>query len=189
MKEKLMVVICSTRPGRKGPPLGHWFLDVARAQGAFDVDLVDLAEENLPLFDEPNHPSQQKYEHAHTKSWSRKVAPADAFVFVTPEYNYTTPPSLLNALDYLYKEWNYKPAAFVSYGGMSGGIRSVEITKHVLTTLKMVPIVESVAVPSFTQYIDESGKFNATDAQAKAAESLLVELSRWAKALKPMRKS
>lgn len=184
--EKLMVVICSTRPGRQGAPVAHWFHELAISSGKFEVELVDLAKENLPLFDETNHPSQQMYERAHTKAWSAKVQAADAFVFVTPEYNFSPPPSLVNALDYLYREWNYKPAAFVSYGGMSGGMRSVEIAKHMCTTLKMVPIVEAVNVQGFAQLIKE-GVFQANDGHKKAAELLLSELARWAKALKAMR--
>src|SRR5690242_4177824 len=110
---KLSVIIASTRPGRIGLPIGTWTHGQAKAHGKFEVTLVDLAEVNLPLMNEPQHPRLQKYEHAHTKAWSATVAAADAFVLVTPEYNFSTAPSLSNALDYVYKEWNYKPAAFV----------------------------------------------------------------------------
>ena len=94
----------------------------AQAHRVFDVQMIDLKQVNLPLLDEPNHPRLQKYEHDHTKAWSADQN-SDAFVFVTPEYNYGPSPALLNALDYLYNEWNYKAAAFVSYGGSSGGLR------------------------------------------------------------------
>ena len=144
---KLSVVVASTRPGRIGLPVAEWFVERAKAHGKFDVDLVDLKEQNLPLLDEPKHPRFQEYEHAHTKAWSAKVRGSDAFVFVTPEYNYASPPALLNALDYLVHEWAYKPAGFVSYGGPSGGVRSVQMTKLLLTSLKIVPIPEAVAIP------------------------------------------
>jgi NAD(P)H-dependent FMN reductase len=133
---KLHVVIASTRPGRVGPVIGKWFHEFAVGHGKFEVELVDLADPQLPLMDEPAHPRLQQYEHQHTRAWSAKVDEADAFVFVTPEYNYSAPPSLINALDYLYKEWNYKPAGFVSYGGISGGIRAVQMIKQMVTTLK-----------------------------------------------------
>src|SRR5690606_31558155 len=144
---KLQIIIASTRPGRQGPAVAKWFTDAAERHGAFEVELVDLAEVNLPLLDEPNHPRLKEYEHEHTIAWSRKIDEADAFVFVTPEYNSSSPPALVNALNYLYQEWNYNPVGFVSYGGISGGLRSVQMTKNIVTTLKMVPIVEAVSIP------------------------------------------
>ena len=103
---------------------------------------------NLPLLDEPEHPRLQHYRHDYTKAWSATVQRADAYVFVTPEYNHGAPPVLINALDRVFVEWNYKPAGFVSYGGVSAGTRSVVMTKTVLTGLKMVPILEAVNIPS-----------------------------------------
>jgi NAD(P)H-dependent FMN reductase len=184
---KLHVVIASTRPGRVGPVIGQWFHEFAVSHGKFEVELVDLADPQLPLMDEPAHPRLQKYEHQHTRNWSAKVEAADAFVFVTPEYNYSSPPALINALDYLYKEWNYKPVGFVSYGGISGGIRSVQMTKQIVTTLKMVPLVEAVAIPFFSQHMDDTGIFVPNELQTKSATDMLDELLRWAEALKPLR--
>ena len=142
----LSVIICSTRPGRVGPKVAHWFVERARQHAKFDVETVDLKELSLPVFDEPHHPRLKKYEHDHTRSWSRAVEASDAFVFVTPEYNFGMPPSLLNAIDFLFHEWAYKPAAFVSYGGASGGVRSVQMAKQMLGPLKVVSIPESVAI-------------------------------------------
>ena len=186
MRSKLHIVICSTRPGRVGPTVARWFHEVALQHDQFDVDLVDLAEFNLPLFDEPKHPRLQQYQHEHTKRWAASVNAADAFVFVTPEYNHGPPPSLLNALNYVYLEWNYKPAGFVSYGGISGGMRAAQIEKLTLTTLKVVPITESVVVPMVSQHI-ESGAFKPGNIQSDAAVAMLNELARWAECLKPMR--
>lgn len=184
---KLHVVITSTRPGRVGLPVGTWVADFAARHGAFDVELVDLAEFNLPLLDEPTHPRLQQYTKSHTKAWSAKVGEADAFVFVTPEYNFGSPASLVNALDYLYLEWNYKPVAFVSYGGVSGGLRSVQMTKEIVTTLKMVPLVEAVVIPFVQKQISDTGEFVASELQEKSAADMLSELVRWADALKPLR--
>src|SRR5207344_3406118 len=114
-----------------------WFEQQATSHGRFDIEVVDLAAVNLPMMNEPEHPRLRKYQHPHTKSWSETISRADAFVFVTPEYNYGTPPSLVNALDYLVHEWAYKPVAFVSYGGVSAGTRSVQMTKQIVTALKM----------------------------------------------------
>ena len=183
----LHVVIASTRPGRVGPTIAQWFYKFAVKHGNFEVELVDLAEFNLPILDEPNHPRLKQYQHDHTKRWSASVEAADAFVFVTPEYNYGPPPSLLNALNYLYQEWNYKPAAFVSYGGVSGGLRAVQMEKLTLTTLKMVPLMEQVTIPFFSQFINDAGVFTPNEMQEKSAGEMLNELLRWTEALKTLR--
>ena len=182
----LAIIIASTRGGRAGVPVAEWFFGRAREPGKFTVELIDLKQVNLPLLDEPFHPRLQKYEHDHTKLWSDRIHRTDAFVFVTPEYNYGPSPALLNALDYLYNEWNYKAAGFVSYGGMSGGLRAVQITKQVVTTLKMVPLVEAVAVPFFAKRI-ENNTFTSDDILDKSATTLLDELARWNAALTVLR--
>ncbi len=187
MSLKLQVIICSTRPGRVGPAVARWFHKFAADRSQFDVELVDLADFKLPLYDEPVHPRMQQYEHDHTKRWSASVASADAYIFVTPEYNYSTPPALVNALDFVYKEWNYKPCGFVSYGGVSGGLRSAQAAKLQITTLKMMPMVEGVAVPMVQKHIQDNGEFASNELIDASAVTMLDELSRWATALKAMR--
>ncbi|MDP1738554.1 MAG: NAD(P)H-dependent oxidoreductase [Caulobacter sp.] len=182
----LHTIICSTRPGRVGPTIARWFHETAQAHGGFDAALVDIADFNLPVYDEPKHPMMQSYEHDHTKAWSASVAAADAFVFVTPEYNYGPPPALVNALNYVYREWNYKPASFVSYGGVSGGLRAVQVEKQIMTTLKIMPIPEQVSVHMAGQHI-EDGVFKPEAAHTVSAGRALDELHRWAGALKPLR--
>jgi NAD(P)H-dependent FMN reductase len=127
---KLHVILASTRPGRAGEPIADWFVERAAAHGAFDVELVDLAEVALPFMDEPNHPRLRRYTHEHTKAWSARVDSADAFVFVTPEYNYGLTAPLKNAIDYLHFEWQHKPVGFVSYGGVAAGTRAVQMLKQ-----------------------------------------------------------
>lgn len=187
MTLRLHTIICSTRPGRIGPSVARWFDDVARQHGGFQADLVDLADFKLPVYDEPVHPRLQQYEHEHTKRWSNSVATADAFVFVTPEYNYSPPPSLVNALDFVYKEWNYKPCGFVGYGGVSGGLRAVQMERLHVTTLKMMPMMEGVTVPMVQSHIDDSGVFASNEPIDTSARTMLDELLRWAQALKSMR--
>jgi NAD(P)H-dependent FMN reductase len=184
---KLHTIISSTRPGRVGPSVARWFHEVARRHGGFDPALVDLAEFNLPIYDEPEHPRLRKYRHEHTKAWSASVEAADAFVFVTPEYNYGPPPSLVNALNYVYTEWSYKPAAFVSYGGVSGGLRAVQAERLALTALKMVPITEGVTIPMVAKQLDADKSFLPNALHTTSAQAMLDELLRWAEALKPMR--
>ena len=184
----LQLIVASTPEERKGPAVATWALERARAHGRFDVELVDLAALNLPLFDEPRHPRLGQYEHEHTRAWSAIASRADAFVFVTPEYDFSAPASLVNALQFLVHEWAYKPVGFVSYGAVSGGTRAVQMAKQLVTALRMMPIVEAVAIPFFTQYFDaESGRFDPGEVQAKAADAMLDELHRWATALEPLR--
>ena len=184
----LQIVIVSTRPGRKGPAVGAWFEDVARRHDGFRVEVSDLGTINLPMMDEPEHPRLRRYHHDHTKAWSAQVDRADAFVFVTPEYNHGTPPPLVNALGYLVTEWAYKPVGFVSYGGPSGGLRAVQMTKPIVSALRMVPLVEAVAVPAFSTFLDAStGRFSPGAFHEKSAESMLDELKRWSSALQVLR--
>lgn len=184
----LQIIIVSTREGRLGDSVASWFADCARRHGKFSIEVVDLAQVNLPMLDEPNHPRLRQYEHEHTKAWSAVIDRADCFVFVTPEYNFGAPPSLLNALDYLQHEWAYKAAGFVSYGGVSGGTRSVQMAKQVVTSLKMMPIFEAVAIPFFSQYIDATTRvFSPGEVQEKAAAAMLDELLKWTGALKTIR--
>lgn len=189
MLPRLHVVICSTRPGRVGPSVARWFHGFVGQHGQFDAQLIDLADFNLPMYDEPIHPAQQQYTHEHTKKWSQSVAAADAYIFVTPEYNYSPPPALVNALDYVYREWNYKPCGFVSYGGVSGGLRAAQAVKLQITTLKMMPMVEGVMVPMAASLIDEAGVFQSNELIDKSAVTLLDELLRWTLGLKAMRES
>lgn len=173
---KLHVILASTRPGRAGEPIADWFVERAIAHGAFDVELVDLAEVALPFMDEPNHPRLRRYTHEHTKAWSARVDSADAFVFVTPEYNYGLTAPLKNAIDYLHFEWQHKPVGFVSYGGVAAGTRAVQMLKQVVTTLKMVPLFEAVNIPFHTRFIDEEGALSANEVMVKAAAAMLDEL-------------
>jgi NAD(P)H-dependent FMN reductase len=186
---KLHTIIFSTCPGRVGPSVATWFHGMARDHAAFDAELVDLADFGLPLYDEPDHPRLKKYRHEHTKAWSRSVDAADAFVFVTPEYNFSPTPTFVNALDFVYSEWHYKPAAFVSYGGVSGGLRAAQAAKLLVAAVKMVPLVEAVTIPMVSHHLDAEKNFAATEIHEKSARTMLDELSRWAEALKPMRAS
>lgn len=183
----LEIITVSTRDARKGPAVSSWFERQAREHGRFAIEPIDLRAIDLPMFDEPEHPRFRKYHHEHTKAWSAIVDRADAYVFVMPEYNYSMPPSLVNALDYVSQEWAYKPAAFVSYGGVSGGLRAVQMAKQTITALRMMPILEAVSFPFFTRSFDAEGRFVPDEAQAPVAKAMLDELLRWADALKVLR--
>ena len=182
----LLVVIGSTRPGRVGLPVGTWVAERARAQGAFEVRVADLAEVALPLFDEPHHPRLQRYEHEHTRRWSATVAAADAFVFVAPEYNHGIAAPLKNALDYLAVEWRRKPAGIVSSGGVSAGLRAVGQLKQVLAALQVVPVGGGVPIPTIGTRVKE-GVVDANEPMEQAVDAMLAELSTWHAALAPLR--
>ena len=184
----LQIVIGSTRPGRIGPSIAKWVADRAETHGGFAVEIVDLADVDLPLFNEPNHPRLSDYVHDHTKRWSEIVSRGDAFVFVCPEYNHGMNAALKNALDFLYHEWQRKAVGFVSYGGVSAGTRAVQQFKQVATALRMVPIVESVYLPFPQAHLDATGVFNPGEAAELAATAMLDETQRWTQATALMRK-
>lgn len=188
MAPKLYTIITSTRPGRKGPIMAQWFNEFANAHGAFENEIVDLAEMGLPFFNEPNHPRMQKYEHAHTKKWSAKINEGDAFVFMMPEYNSFPPAEFTNALDYLFYEWNYKPAAIFSYGGVSAGTRSAQIARLHLASMRMTPLPEGINVPNFAAHISDEGKFVANELIEASAKTVLDELKIWNDGLQTIRK-
>ena len=185
----LKIISSSVRPGRKGPLVANWITKVAKDFGEFNVELLDLGEIKLPMMDEPNNPVLRKYEHEHTKSWSAKIDEADAFIFVTAEYDFSYPAPLHNALEYLYHEWSYKAAGIVSYGGVSAGTRAYNNLKADLSTFKVVPLYESVSFPFFSKNINEKGEFIVNEISEKAAHSMLTELLRWTKGLKAIKEN
>jgi NAD(P)H-dependent FMN reductase len=174
----LQVVAASTRPGRRGLAVARWVERLAQTHGAFDVELVDLAEVGLPVYDEPNHPRLGRYVHEHTRRWSATVDRADAFVFVTPEYNHSFPASLKNALDFLSAEWADKAAGLVTYGGVSAGLRASAALKPVLGALRVHTVPEAVSVPFFAQFLDEDDEFAPNSELEAGGKAMLDELAR-----------
>lgn len=187
-KPTLQVIVASVRPTRVGGKVADWFLPIAEGHGGFNVERVDLREHNLPVMDEPKHPRFGEYEHEHTKKWSATIARGDAYVFVQPEYDFGPPASLINALQYLVKEWAYKPVGFVSYGGVSAGLRSVNATRIVCTSLNMMPLPIAVSIPFVSKLVDkDKGTFEPGDVQEKSSNAMLDELVRWEKAMRTLR--
>ncbi len=182
----LLIVIASTRPGRVGLPVGEWITGIAEAHGGFNVRVADLATINLPFMNEPVHPVKKQYMFDHTKAWSETVEAAGAFIFVMPEYNHSLTAPLKNAIDYLSQEWGYKPVGFVSYGGVSGGLRAVQQVKQAAAALKMTAVSEAVTIPSVATLVHD-GVFAPEQRTIDAANTMLGQLRRWALALEPMR--
>lgn len=184
---KLKIITSTTREGRSGVAVEKWITHFAKENSDFEVELLDLSVINLPFLDEPKHPRLQDYKHEHTKKWSAKISEAEAFIIVLGEYNYGFPAPIKNALDYLFNEWAYKPVAFVSYGGVSGGLRATQMLKQVVTTLSMMPITAQVNIPFFSKLIDENLVFQPTEIIEKSALHTLSELKKWSDSLKLMR--
>ncbi len=183
----LLIIIGSTRPGRVGLPVARWFEARARAHGGFDVEVADLAEVDLPFLDEPKHPRFHDYTQPHTVRWSETVQDADAFVFVTSEYNHGYPAPLKNAIDFLHQEWQYKPAGFVSYGGVAAGTRAMQQLKSVLSAVKMLVVTEAVNIPFVAQFRGDDGEIHANEIMEQAADVMLDELLAAEAALRPLR--
>jgi len=186
MPIKLNIIVCSTRPGRVGLPVARWFESAVKKDSRYEPVFVDLAEVKLPLFDEPQHPSLQQYAHEHTKAWSKTIAAADAYAFVLPEYDYFPPAPVVNALSYLVKEWAYKAVGIVSYGGVSGGLRSAQALKLMLTALRMMPLPEGVPIPFAGKQIDD-GAFVSNELIDTSVTTMLNELAKWDSALASLR--
>ena len=188
MTLNLTVITGSTRPGRKGPAVASWVAEVARANSGFDVTPVDLAAMDLPLLDEPKHPMMKDYQHEHTKRWSRIVEAADAFVFVTPEYDFFAPAALVNAVQCLSQEWKYKSAGVVCYGGISGGLRAAQVLRGLLGNVGVMAVQQTVPLPMFASHIDEHGTFAGNDKMVEGLNGMLGEVAKWAGALQAIRR-
>lgn len=183
---QLRIITAATRPGRVGPAVSTWLENLCAPLPDIQARVLDLADYDLPIFNEPKHPRLGQYEHAVTRRWAGEIASADAFVFVLPEYDHMPPASLINAISYLSKEWQYKPAGLVSYGGLSAGLRAAQALKPMLAGLKIVPLVEAVAIPMIADKVS-NGVLESTQPLEQAATQMLTEIRRWSEALKTLR--
>ena len=157
--KKIKVILGSSREGRNGKKVADWFMSqTEKYKEEMEFELLDLADWPIPFFNSPVSPAMGGEPTGLTKDWAEKIAEADGVIIVTPEYNHGYPAVLKNALDVIYKEWNYKPVSFVSYGAVSGGIRAVEQLKQVVLELKMYPMHEEVNIHYVWQAFDEDGR-------------------------------
>jgi NAD(P)H-dependent FMN reductase len=182
---RIAIIAGSTRPGRIVEGVARWALVAASRRDDAQIELVDIAEYDLPLLDEPLPPSLGHYKHEHTKRWAAKIASFDAFVFVTPEYNHGIPAALKNAIDFIYAEWNNKAAAFVSYGG-SGGVHAVDQLRLTMAELKIADVRPHVSLSLFADFENYS-VFKPQQRHESELNALFDELIAWARALKTVR--
>jgi NAD(P)H-dependent FMN reductase len=183
---RLAIILGSTRPGRNGEAVAKWVLEQALSRKDAQFELIDLAEQNLPLLDEPIPPSLGRYTHDHTKQWAAKIAQFDGFVFVTAEYNHGIPGALKNAIDFIYAEWNNKAAGFVGYGS-AGGARAVEQLRLVMAEVQVATVRAQVALSLHTDF-ENFSKFKPAPNHAQALSTMLDQLTAWSNALAPLRK-
>ncbi|WP_214405653.1 NADPH-dependent FMN reductase [Pseudonocardia lacus] len=185
---KLVIVVGSVREGRFGPTVAAWFAERAGAHGGFDVEVVDLADVELPLALPAAPPKLAGADYPRPPGMAAlttRLAAADAFVLVTPEYNHSYPASLKAAIDWHFDQWTAKPVAFVSYGGAAGGRHAVLHLENVLTELHAVTVQSGLAFP---QYYLNWADGQPTDPEAAGtAKALLDQLAWWAGALRRAR--
>jgi NAD(P)H-dependent FMN reductase len=142
---RIAVIVGSVREGRFGPTVANWFAGQAAGRTDMSADVVDLAGLRLPL-EMPPFGSAPTPEAARALGeLTPRLAAADAFVVVTPEYNHSFPASLKNAVDWHNKEWRAKPVGFVSYGGVSGRLRAVEQLRLVFAELHAMTVRDTVS--------------------------------------------
>jgi NAD(P)H-dependent FMN reductase len=180
------IIIGSTRPGRRGPEVAQWVHGIAARRDDASYTVVDLADYRLPMLDEPVAAAKSPdYVRPHTRTWAETIDSFDGFVFVTPEYNHSLPGALKNALDFLYREWNNKAAAFVGYGP-AGAVRAVEHLRLIGAELKLADVRTQVALSMFTDF-EDGVRAKPAAHQEGILSTLLDELVAWADALKTVR--
>ncbi|MDT0270141.1 NAD(P)H-dependent oxidoreductase [Streptomyces sp. DSM 44915] len=188
---RITVILGSVRDGRFLPTVADWFTErvAERAAGRGDVlvDRLDLAEVPLPLDMAAPDGGSSPEVGAALAAAARRLAEADAFVVITPEYNHSFPAALKNLVDWHFAEWQAKPVGFVSYGGVSGGLRAVEQLRTVFAELHAVTIRRSVSFHHPWSWFDEAGRPSDPEGSAAAAAGMLDQLHWWASALRQAR--
>jgi len=187
---KLVIIVGSVRDGRFGPVVASWVAERAREHGGFDIDVVDLAEVELPLAlpaESPKYAGDSYPRPAGMADLTARLDAADAFIVVTPEYNHSYPASLKAAIDWHFHQWTAKPVAFVSYGGAAGGRHAVLHLENVLTELHAVTIREGLSFPNYFVNFDFEEGRPLDEMSEGYAKTMLDQLAWWASALRNAR--
>lgn len=163
MSKKIQLIIGSTRQGRNATRIAEWVQAQAARQSDIELEVVDLKEWNLPIMDAPIPPLYAEVEGEPAAAWRAKLAEADGFIFLTPEYNRSIPASLKNALDYTVAEWNNKPSVIVSYGYTTGGATATVHLTDVLTNLRAKTFDTTTNIHFQNEWTDEQGVLHLTD--------------------------
>lgn len=187
----IKIIVGSTREGRFSSTAAKWIWETVAKNKGVSVEVLDLKEYEMPFFDQAITPSFKKepYNNEVVEKFTAKIAEADAFIMVTPEYNHGTSAVLKNALDWVSKEWNNKPVSFVSYGSV-GGARAVEQLRLSVIELQMAPTREAIHINGEQYFPVIMGGGDTTELLAKyteKAESMIAQLLWWSNALKKAR--
>ncbi|MFF3557191.1 NADPH-dependent FMN reductase [Streptomyces tsukubensis] len=177
---RLAVIAGSNRHRRFGPVIVDWFLEHTAARDDFTTEVVDVAEIDLPTSFGPPVPEG-------AGAVAASLAAADAFVVVTPEFNHSYPAALKNLIDWHGPEWHAKPVAFVSYGGVSGGLRAVEHLRQVFAELHATTVRDTVSFTNAHTHFDAEGRHRDPERCDAAAKGMLEQLAWWGRALKEAR--
>ncbi|MEU1544859.1 MULTISPECIES: NAD(P)H-dependent oxidoreductase [Nocardia] len=182
---KLAVIIGSVREGRFGPVVATWFSEQARRHGGFEVDVIDLAEAHIPLelpaVPPAMDPNPQRPEGM--TDLTRRLAAADAFVIVTPDYNRSIPASLKAVIDWHFTQWDAKAIGFVGYSGASGGLLAIEHLRQIFNELNAHTVRHYVSFPRYYLLFDDEGRLREPEEPAAVATAMLDQLHWWASAL------
>lgn len=182
MEQKLRIALIygSTRPGRLCDKVASWAASQISATRAFELDVIDPASSEAR--------SSEKSTESFDPAWLRQhIGAADAFIVVTPEYNHGYPASLKSLIDSVGPEWHAKPVAFVSYGGISGGIRAAEQLRQVFAEMHAVTIRDSVTFAMAWEQFDSDGTLKNPDRAERQIQTVLKRLAWWANALREAR--
>ncbi len=188
---QIIVITGSTREGRFSDKAATWIEEELKKQKGVAVEVLDLRDYDMPFFNEPASPLYKKepFKNEAVARFTKKVAEGDAFVMITPEYNHSTSGVLKNAIDWVGPEWNNKPVAFVSYGGV-GGARAVEHLRGIAIELQMAPIREAIHMNGEQYFPAIMGKTTSAELFAgyvERATSMIIQLLWWTHVLKNAR--
>lgn len=182
---KIAIITGSVRPGRQSLNVATWIRSIADRRDDAEFEVVDIADFNLPVWQEPMSPSWGPAESAEGRAWSARMAEFDGYVFVVPEYNHSITGALKNALDYLKPEVANKAAAFVSYGA-AGGVRAVEHLRGIVAEMEVAHVRNTVTMSLFTDF-ENFSVFTPTSQATASVEPMLDQLLPWAKAMEAVR--
>ena len=187
-KPKIQVILGSIRQGRSGEKVAQWFMDSIKENPDAVVELIDLKDFPMPLFDDAQPPSARSegfvHHHPVVQKWLQKISEADGYIIITAEYNHSVPGALKNAIDFGYKEWNDKSVGFVSYESLAGGSRAVEHLRQIASELQMHDIREQILIPNIWAAFDENGNLSHAESLAKSANNILTKVSDLARKLR-----
>ena len=166
---KIGLIYGSTRPGRFCDVVANWVAEQVWNHERFALDLIDPAAQS------------------DRAELAGQIDRADGFIVVTPEYNHSYPAALKGLIDEVRREWHAKSVAFVSYGGVSGGLRAVEHLRGVFAELHAVGIRDTVSFADAWEQFDEQGRMRHPERAERSLATLLARLEWWTRALRDAR--